>query len=244
MKPIGQRILKKKLYLLLIIPILYAAYYLNTYSPAMPQATSSLSGSSMVSVVQDKWISFIPKDSSAETGIIFYPGGKVAPESYAPLMKQLAEKGYSVFLVKMPFNLAIFNSGAAKNILNENPDIKHWIIGGHSLGGTMSANYVNKNPGKFEGIFFLASYPVKQYDLSDDALKSLSIYAENDGLISLNEIDAHKKFLPLNQTIEVIEGGNHGQFGYYGLQDKDGMATITREGQQEKVLTILLKWLQ
>lgn len=238
---------KYKLYWLIILPILYSVYYLGTYSKAMPEAIDALNSDSLVTVVQSKWISFSPlgEKGNSGKGIIFYPGGKVAPESYAPLMRALAKEGYTVFIAKMPFNLAIFKSGAATEILSGNPQIKQWYIGGHSLGGTMAAQYVNKHPDTFDGIFFIASYPIENYDLSDDAkLRSLSIYGENDGLIDLTEVTTHKLYLPKDQTVLVLDGANHGQFGYYGIQDKDKPATITRETQQAMTLEALLKWLK
>ena len=39
---------------------------------------------------------------------------------------------------------------------------------------------------------------------------------------------------------EIIEGGNHANYGHYGAQDGDGEADITREEQQECVLDIFL----
>lgn len=246
MRSIASFIKKYKLYWLLVIPVIYAAFYLSSYSKAMPEAIEALQSDTEVMVVDSEWISFTATHGKGnETGIIFYPGGKVAPESYAPLMKQLSKNGYTVFLAKMPFNLAVFKSGAAGEIIKSNPNITHWYIGGHSLGGTMAAQYVNKHPDQFEGIFFIASYPIENYNLNDDEnLRSLSIYGENDGLIPLTEVVAHKNYLPKDQTIQILKGSNHGQFGYYGLQKNDKAANISREEQQQMTLDALLKWLK
>ena len=41
----------------------------------------------------------------------------------------------------------------------------------------------------------------------------------------------------------VIEGGNHGQFGWHGPQSGDQEATISREGQQEQAVAAAAKLL-
>lgn len=43
------------------------------------------------------------------TGLIFYPGGKVQYEAYAPLLYHLAENGIFCVLLHMPGNLAVLS---------------------------------------------------------------------------------------------------------------------------------------
>ncbi len=243
MKKIWQSIIKYKLYLFLLIPIIYVVYYLNTCSLAMVEVKSFLTTTDQVEVANDKWIKFTPEISNGK-GVIFYPGGKVDPESYAPLMYHLTENGYTCYLIKMPFNLAVFKSNAAQAVILSDTEIKHWFIGGHSLGGAMASQYVNKNPDAVEGIFFLAAYPVESTSLVDFSIKSLSMYGEKDGLIPLSEIKVHEKLLPSKHIIQIIKGANHGQFGYYGIQKNDQKSDISREEQQKQVLDALLKWMQ
>jgi len=62
-------------------------------------------------------------------------------------------------------------------------------------------------------------------------------------LASVGEVQANAVYLPNDTNLVLIEGGNHGQFGYYGKQLGDNPATISREEQQrltvETVLTVL-----
>lgn len=90
-----------------------------------------------------EYISFEPRN--ATYGIIFYPGGKVSYEAYAPLMKLCSQKGILCILVKMPGNLAVLNNDAAKEFPELYPNIRHWNIGGHSLGGVMVSKTVMGN---------------------------------------------------------------------------------------------------
>ena len=52
-------------------------------------------------------------DPAAETGLVFYPGAKVEYTAYAPLMRDLAARGYLAVAVEMPFNFAFFGINAA-----------------------------------------------------------------------------------------------------------------------------------
>ena len=88
-------------------------------------------------------IVFEPKGATA--GLIFYPGGKVEHTAYIPLMQACAENGILCVIVEMPFNLAVFDVNAADGIQKEYPQIENWYIGGHSLGGSMAASYLEKN---------------------------------------------------------------------------------------------------
>ena len=42
-------------------------------------------------------------------------------------------------------NLAVLDLNAAKGIPEQYPQIKHWYIGGHSLGGSMAASHAANN---------------------------------------------------------------------------------------------------
>lgn len=242
MKKIHGFLKKYKIYYLLLLPIAYVIYYLSSASAAMEEVEHYLLSTTTVEVTNNQVVTFLPKQET-EKGIIFYPGGKVKPEAYAPLMYRLAEKGYAVYLCKMPFNLAVFNANAAADVVANNPQIKQWVIGGHSLGGAMASKFVHDHPEKIAGIFFLAAYPIESTDLSQQDIYSLSLYGEKDGLVNADEIVNHVKLLPRDRNVQIIKGGNHAQFGYYGEQKGDQPADITREEQQKAILEELLKWL-
>lgn len=170
---------------------------------------------------------FSPRNPKA--GLIFYPGGKVEYESYAPLMQECASRGILCVLVKMPDNLAILDGNVAKDVIVAFPEISDWYIGGHSLGGVMSARYADKNPDKVKGVIFLGSYSTR--DLSMDNLKVLSVYGSEDKVLNMEKYnEAKPNFGSVYKEI-VIPGGCHSYFGDYGMQDGDGNPTITRQEQ-------------
>ena len=216
---------------LIIILILIAAcfIYVGDYYHADSSALEVINNPPAgVTVTAEKnRLIFSPEDP--EAGFIFYPGGKVAYEAYAPLMAQLAEENILCVLVHMPGSLAVLNKNAAKGIPQEYPEVTRWYIGGHSLGGSMAASFLEKHADQYEGLVLLASYSVS--DLSDTNLSVLSVCGSNDGVLNLEKYAKYAGNLPAGMTEIIIEGGVHAYFGAYGEQKGDGTAEITREEQ-------------
>ena len=129
---------------------------------------------------EDENLVFAPTDPIA--GFVFYPGGKVEHTAYVPLMRALAERGVLCILIEMPFNLAIFDTGAAKGVKDSFDFIDDWYIGGHSLGGSAAAMYVEENPDEFDGLILLGAY--SSVNLSDTGMDVLSIYGTEDGILN------------------------------------------------------------
>jgi len=233
-------------YLLIIIPsVLAVGFLVWAYTPLgpMPEAITALESTEDIEVVQDKWITFNPKATIPDTGMIVYPGGRVDPRSYAPAASSIAQQGYLVVIVPMPLNLAVFGVDKAQDVINAYPDIDNWIIGGHSLGGSMAASFTNGNPGSVDGLFFWASYPAGSDDLSGTGIPVISIYATLDGLATSEDIESSRLLLPPGTIWVEIQGGNHAQFGWYGEQGGDNPATISRESQQTEIINAMTLFL-
>ena len=223
------------IFLLLIFAAIGFTWWGNTPLEAMPEAINALESDESVLVLPKKWMVFSPIKESSTTGVIIYPGGHVDPRAYAPLAKEIAAAGYLVILPSMPLNLAVFDIDLADEIMAASPEIERWIIGGHSLGGAMAAEYVAANPSKVDGLFLWASYSAENTDLSKTPdLKVLSIYGTEDG--GAAEIVHSWQRLPSDTVWVEMEGANHAQFGWYGIQPGDGTATISREAQQDWIL--------
>lgn len=165
----------------------------------------------------------------AKTGLIFYPGGKVEHSAYIPLMQACAEKGILCIIAEMPFNLAVLDINAADGIQKEYPQIENWYIGGHSLGGSMAASYLEKHTDEYEGLILLGSYSTA--DLSDVGIEVLSIYGSEDQVLNLEKYNDNMSNLPKDFKDIVIEGGCHAYFGMYGAQDGDGVPSISNSEQ-------------
>jgi hypothetical protein len=214
---------------------------IGTY-PARMEALSALESTDRVTITQDKWIVFDPvKDT--ETGLIFYPGGLVEPTAYAPILHQIAEEGVLVIITPMPLNLAIFNTGAANAVIDAYPQISTWILAGHSLGGASAAIFAKNNPKRINAIAFWDSYPPDSADLSDNAISVISIFGTTNHIPNTENFNDKKHLLPTDTLFIGIEGANHAQFGDYGPQKGDVVASMSLAEQHEQVVEIMLNFI-
>ncbi len=199
-----------------------------------PDAQIALQSDSNVTIEKiNDWTVFRPTDLEPDTGFIFYPGGRVDFRSYAPVLNSLAHKGFLVVLVPMPLSMAVFSPNKAEAVLPAFPEIRHWAIGGHSLGGAMAAQFSYNHPNLIQGLVLWASYPAGNNNLTDRDLSVLSIYGDRDGQVE--KLAASSNLLPINTTWVIISGGNHAQFGDYGLQPGDGDAEISPQAQWDQI---------
>ncbi|MBR6518258.1 MAG: hypothetical protein IKT63_01135, partial [Oscillospiraceae bacterium] len=216
--------------LIILISACLATLYIysSDYYRADETADTATESTSQVSVkITDNMAIFRPEN--AEAGFILYPGGKVEYTAYAPLMHKLAENNIACIITEMPFNLAVLDADAAEKAYERIADIGCWYIGGHSLGGSMAAAFLDKTDIDFDGLVLLASYSTA--DLTDNDIEVLSVYGSNDDVLNMESYAENFSNLPENTTEIVIDGGNHAQFGSYGKQDGDGEAEITAEEQ-------------
>ncbi len=221
----------------------FTTFWILDSSKPMEEALGALISDDLIDVETEPWITFSPKNTTPSTAIVFYPGGKVVPESYSVLAKSIAIEGYLVIIAPMPLNLAVLGVNIATEIFAEFPAIDNWVMAGHSLGGSMAAKFTFDNPTLIQGLILLAAYPTESSDLSDMDIPCLSIYGEFDTVLS-QDIPSTAPLLPENHTIYEIAGGNHAYFGYYGEQNGDGIATISHDEQHEETTTQILLLLE
>ena len=239
---------KKKLMLLVTLVILAVAiagfaYYVSDYYHADDTALAALKSTEFYNVTDtNDFITFTPTKNKSTTGIIFYPGGKVQPEAYSVIASKLAENGYTTIIVKMPFNLAVFDVNKADDVIAQHPEITSWVIMGHSLGGVFASEYAVNHQDKIKGVVYLAAYP--STDASNATFKALSIRGSLDNPTTAQDIETNKNKFPVNTTFITIPGGNHYNNGNYGVQAGDNNSTITRERQQNETVSYILEFLK
>ena len=222
-------IITSSVILTIAIMIGACAIYLGDYYRADEGAIAVFNADENITVSVSDNGNVIFEPLNATRGFIFYPGGKVEHRAYEPLIAELAREGVLCVIVKMPFNLAVFDINAADGIQEQYPQIEEWYIGGHSLGGSMAASYLEKNAENYEGLVLLGSYSTA--DLSNTDLEVLSIYGSEDKVMNREKYDENKTNLPDGFTEIVIDGGCHAYFGMYGAQDGDGIPTISNKEQ-------------
>ena len=201
------------------------AWYVSDYYRAEDTALEVLAQNNNITV-QDN-LTVLSPSYPTDTALIFYPGAKVEAEAYLPLLDQIRQTGVTCILVHMPFNMAIFDWDAAEDILPRFPEIQHWYMAGHSMGGAMASQFASEHPEQLDGLILLGAYIYGDYP-DDDAL---TVYG------SLNQsVEDH---IDYTENIVEIQGGNHAQFGNYGPQKGDLPATISAQEQQEQTVAAI-----
>ncbi|KAB8142762.1 alpha/beta hydrolase [Chloroflexia bacterium SDU3-3] len=208
---------------------------------AQDVALAALRSDDRVVVSEGRWLAFQPAGGAGDTGLIFYPGARVDERAYAPVLRQIAAQGYLVVLVPMPLHLAIFDGDAADDVRVAYPDVRRWVLAGHSMGGAMAASYAHARPDALAGIALWAAYPQASDSLADrTGLRALAVFGELHGLVSPDERAQAQERMPPDMRTLVIAGGNHAQFGSYGAQPGDAPAAIDAAAQQAQVVSATL----
>jgi len=206
-----------------------------------PQALGALRSDPSVTVSSDKFIVFQPANKKPSTALVFYPGGRVDFRSYAVPLHKIAAEGYLVVLLPVRLNLAVLDVNAAARVISAFPTIRHWAVGGHSLGGVAAAIYASKHD-DMDGLVLWASYPSNDA-LKNSKIKVISIYGTRD-MGGVSAFEESRALLPVDTRYVVIQGGNHAQFGDYGIQPGDHEATIPGADQQKQVVDATVQFLK
>lgn len=213
--------------IVIIVAVPCGIYLGDNYSADETVADTFATTGKITETNDSNLVVFAPENPIS--GLIFYPGGKVEHTAYASLMKACADKGILCVLIEMPFKLAVFDINAADGIRENFPQLQSWYIGGHSLGGSMAAAYLEKNIDGFDGLVLLGSYSTVDFSQSD--ISALTIYGSEDKVLNKEKYDKNKRNLPEGFEEIIIDGGCHAYFGNYGPQDGDGTPTISNEEQ-------------
>jgi len=233
----------RRLFILLLAIVLIGAVTLVGWASARAQKETERA----VTVLMENDIQRVDgmlvfrSSSPNDIGLIYYPGGLVEPEAYAVTAQGIADAGYLVVIPKMPLNLAFTGINRADSIRADHPEIASWVIGGHSLGGAMAAEYAKKNADRLDGLILFASYPASAEDFVDFPIPVLTITASRDPG-SVRQEAFYETVAPWASRA-VIEGGNHRQYADYGFQKDDGLATISAAEQQEQIVAATVQFL-
>jgi hypothetical protein len=222
--------------LLIVLAVLVIGFVIWALNPLQPtsDALAALESDANVTVTQtNNYVAFMPADTKPTKAFVFYPGGHVDYRAYAAPLHKLAGQGYLAILLPVRLNLAFFDINAADRAIPDFPEIQDWAVGGHSLGGVAASLYA-KNHDNLDGMVYWASYPADDA-LKNSKLESTSIYGTLD-MGGVQQFQSSAALLPSDTKFVVIEGGNHSQFGNYGLQPGDNLATIPWQEQQAQAV--------
>ena len=204
-------------------------WYVSDYYRAEDAALDVLASGENIEVRGS--LTILSPSYPTDTAIIFYPGAKVEGAAYLPLLDQLRRTGLTCILVEMPFRMAIFDVNAAEDVMAQFPEIRHWYLAGHSMGGAMASQFAAGHRDQVDGLILLGAYLYGEYPSAD----TLTVYG------SLNQSVEDK--IDYTEHVVEIDGGNHAQFGSYGLQRGDPPAEITPQEQQARTVEAISDFL-
>ncbi len=204
-------------------------------------AYQSTHGDTVISVADDGDVEILPQRENADTGLIFYVGAQIKPDAYIPLLARIAEQGYACYIPNLSFNMAALEPKAADDLISAHPEIKSWILAGHSMGGLTASGYADDHRDTVDGLILIAAYTNR--DMSDSDLPVLAVFGDTDGVMNKGLYEKRKAWNPADFEEYIIPGANHAQYGDYGKKPRDNDATISAEEQQSQTAEIILEWL-
>jgi len=201
----------------------------------MPEALAALRGTGDVRVTVGQWGVFEPLAGKPRTGLVIYPASRVDWRAYAPIAVAISRRGFLVVVVPMPLNFASLDPARAESVIQDFRRIRAWAIAGHGEGGTMAARLAAHHPGLFRALILWGARPTGD-NLGASRISTMSVSGDQDGIVPPFVIKASAWLLPASTLWVTILGGNHSQFAWYGDQQRDGKALISRSDQQAKVV--------
>jgi hypothetical protein len=226
--------------------VFVAVWVANSYRTRGVSGEMLRSGPELLVIDGAAALEFLPRSVANKSALIFVCGSGVAASAYAPLLRPVAEAGHPVFIVKLPYRFAAFESHKqaaidhVSGVIAAHPEISRWVVSGHSLGGALACRAVKSRPKDFSAMVLIGTTHPKE-DMSALLMPVTKAYATNDRVASLDRMFANKRLLPASTRWVEIKGGNHSQFGRYGHQLLDGKATISREAQEAATRAVILE---
>ncbi len=231
-----------------LVVVAYAYLAITTASNnAAPTeaALAEMDSDGQVTVEFADWLTLTPATMSPETGIVFYPGAYCDVRGYMPVLKSVAAAGYLIVSPQMPFDFSIFAPNKADEVRAAHPEIKRWIIAGHSMGGAMAAAYAANNLDNLDGVIVFDSYPPRSSSLVG-ATQPILLFerARLDGSRSQKFID-NSDLYPETADLILIPGAQHMYYGSFdgGAYEEEWEPGIEREAMQKLLIGRTVSWL-
>jgi dienelactone hydrolase len=195
---------------------------------------------------EDTWLVLAPQAQAPKAGVIFYPENYQDIRTYAPLLRRLAQEGYTIVALsrheKFPPTFEEEELRIAR-VRAAFPEVPAWLVGAHTWEASLAAAYANRHAGELSGIILWAGRLSDDSSLANSDLPVLMVYGtlddQNENLVAMN-----RPFLPPQTVWVAIEGGNRVNFANFGPMSRDVGATISAEQQQSQAAAATLAFLE
>lgn len=193
-----------------------------------------------------------PATAETDTGLVFYPGARVAPDAYLESLAPLArDANVRVVVPRLPLTLAIVDYGLARTglrshtataVMASHDDIQQWYVGGHSLGGAMACRYANVETDRIDGLVLYGSYC--DQDISNTGLSVVNVVGAGDTVMNRAAYEEGRDLLPGDATVVELQGLNHTQFGSYNGQSGDTPTGTSYGEAHARLNDVVVPWFQ
>lgn len=231
-RPGGWRLLGRVVLVVLTVGWVAGLLWLRPFAAVQPALAAMRSDADVTVTESATRIVLAPSGSVAtsDVGVFFQPGARVDARAYAAVLRPLARAGHPVVIAKQPLGIAFLALDAFDGARADRPEPTRWVLGGHSLGGTVATLQADDADSDATapavGLLLFASYPAGDVRGSLTAAVE-SVSGSRDGLATPEKIRASRADLPADARFTEIDGATHAQFGAYGIQPGDGTATIS-----------------
>lgn len=183
-----------------------------------------------------------PAQTEPTLALVFYTGALVRPQAYEWIGHALASRGVRTLIPEFGADMAFTNANRAEIVAETLAPGLPVVIGGHSLGGAMAAQYAADHKDVVTGLVMLGAYPPDRADLGDAPFAALTLLAEHDQVLDADAQASSLDRLPPVHEEVVITGAVHSFFGRYGPQAGDGVPTVTRAEAERQITATLLRF--
>jgi len=224
----------------LIATVSLGVYSLISFEPANPIIAETAETYNYIEA--ERWYLFSNNKNNDDTAIIFYPKTKIDEQAYFYFANMLQRRGYDIFIVKSYFHQPSLSLSIIDRVKAEYPKYQEWYLGGHGSGSDVISRYlVGNKASTIKGAFYLGTVP-------NEKVRSLNIplfiaLGNKDTVFDWEAYNNQGKQLMENTELQIIEGGNQTNFGYYELELEDSEATISPKEQQDIVANRLDKFI-
>lgn len=247
-RPGRWRLLGRAVLVALAVGWVGATVWLRPFAAVQPALAAMRSDGAVTVTESATRIVLAPAGSAApqgDLGLFFQPGARVDARAYAAVLHPLAEAGHPVVIAKQPLGIGFLALPAFDDARAAHPEVARWVVGGHSLGGTVAALQADDADDDATapavGLLLFASYPAG--DVSESLTAAVeSVSGSRDGLATPAKIAASRPDLPAHAAFTVVEGGSHAQFGAYGPQPGDGIPTISDDEARTLITRATLRF--
>jgi hypothetical protein len=201
--------------------------------------------------VDDAYWAWIPQTNARNVGLIYYTHLFYDERAYSRIMQKMAEAKYPSFLLDIPWSMAFLTPFRGDLVLRDYPEIEHWVVAGHAVGGAMASLFAQRRRVKgVEGLALFGSYPLPLFnDQSLTDIKAISIWGNRDGITPRIKWEDGRRWLPQNARFLEVDGANHSQMArlQVAVVNNDNPAELSRNQQETIVvdeLKGLMAWVQ